>query len=1005
MFNKKIIFSLAFFMILHTANAQNIEMVPMVQNANLKDQTSLTMVDGVNFIAPNINELNQSAPKAEIVLIDKDKLEFKQNGDVEEAYLKETGALFSGSTQDTDEEGREITYFYRNGRRNGVAVSHFEDGKVELEITYRKGYKSGEEILFYENGYPKYKKNYQKNILNGEEVVFYENGKPERRSLYVNGLLDGETDYFDRNGNLIKIENYRSGKKNGVERIIENNQLIEENYYVDDKKDGTSKKYNHERLLEEISYKNDQRNGISKRYYDNGGWDEIEYVNNKIEGLVTSYYPSKVISAKTSYADNQKNGPSEKYYSVGTLQRADNYKNDVQEGISRTFDESGNLLTVSYYAGGVELAKVDLLNDAEIKKIYDAHKAGKLNNIMANKQLWYPVLWLGISLNSLKIIDELDKTMKMYAANVADLNAYQTNRNRFAEQNRRLFFGLTPLSYAVNMASPIEVLQKFATSPAAVEMENPRGSFALVEAVRLNNYDLVKYLISQKADTTKVYADGNTILLYALKEKVRDAIIAVLLQNGADVNARDTKNQTPLMLALMANNLDWVNLLLDNFADISSKTPNGKTMLSFALENNVSTEILQALLAKGANVNMTDDDGTVVALKAMSLGRFDVVQLFLQNGADVNLKNQNNENLLTYVLENQVDDELVKAIFARNTDFVGNLPKYDKPLWKILAQQKRTDLLTIALQNMGGGTKADINGEIPVMFAIENQLDRDIEDIIFSALNEKEINAHPEFIWKILDNKNPDLWQKIVAKQPDLNIVNADGEYLLHYLIKNDFPLIYLLEIEKNPQLDLQVKDKDGKDALQMAVEKNNLELAQNLVEHGMDVTKPDSNGKQLIETLGMNRDEMTEFLWQNGAQNAVSTVTVDDLLRASIVNFNLKLMQYLLDKDPNLKDKDQNGDYPQMVVAKAIASHSELSQNELLQKTEQVLNLLLQNGIDLNWQNSDGETLLIKIAKVKSKYYPMFAELLIRMGADADKKDQYNKTARDYARAYLPNI
>ena len=40
-----------------------------------------------------------------------------------------------------------------------MALSHFEDGKVELEITYSKGYKSGEEILFYENGYPKYKKN------------------------------------------------------------------------------------------------------------------------------------------------------------------------------------------------------------------------------------------------------------------------------------------------------------------------------------------------------------------------------------------------------------------------------------------------------------------------------------------------------------------------------------------------------------------------------------------------------------------------------------------------------------------------------------------------------------------------------------------------------------------------------------------------------------------------------------------------------------------------------
>jgi hypothetical protein len=66
---------------------------------------------------------------------------------------------------------------------------------------------------------------------------------------------------------------------------------------------------------------------------------------------------------------------------------------------------------------------------------------------------------------------------------------------------------------------------------------------------------------------------------------------------------------------------------------------------------------------------------------------------------------------------------------------------------------------------------------------------------------------------------------------------------------------------------------------------------------------------------------------------------------------------------------------------------------------------LLKEKGADINWQNNNGETLLIKLSKAKSQYYPLIADLFVRLGADAAKKDQYNKTAKDYAVEYLPDI
>ena len=112
------------------------------------------------FILPMIISIVQPARAEdnEILLTDAGELSFSDKDNLEIVHDKD-GNLFSGAVRKKDDEGRNITYFYRNGLRNGVITSKYEDGKLEFEITYRKGKKDGEEIYFYENGNPKHKKN------------------------------------------------------------------------------------------------------------------------------------------------------------------------------------------------------------------------------------------------------------------------------------------------------------------------------------------------------------------------------------------------------------------------------------------------------------------------------------------------------------------------------------------------------------------------------------------------------------------------------------------------------------------------------------------------------------------------------------------------------------------------------------------------------------------------------------------------------------------------------
>ena len=136
--------------------------------------------------------------------------------------------------------------------------------------------------------------------------------------------------------------------------------------------------------------------------------------------FTTSKYPDKKIANKANYLNDKKNGLSEKYYKNGLRKVAETYKNDKLDGIKRQFNQKGDLETVSYFVEGMELAKIEIAQDDELKDIMDAAKKGQLGKYVYKKKLWYPILWLGINFEDANILQVLEKNMKMYNASLDD---------------------------------------------------------------------------------------------------------------------------------------------------------------------------------------------------------------------------------------------------------------------------------------------------------------------------------------------------------------------------------------------------------------------------------------------------------------------------------------------------------------------------------------------------------------------------------------------------------
>lgn len=200
---------------------------------------------------------------------------------------------------------------------------------------------------------------------------------------------------------------------------------------------------------------------------------------------------------------------------------------------------------------------------------------------------------------------------------------------------------------------------------------------------RQQEHVVAKYQPTKQSDNAllpaiidKAVASGNS-----LDEELHSAVLAkdfprinFILDRGANINARDTSNLTPLMNAVKGGNYDLVKLLLTNGADSDLVDNDGwsavmhaswlnepkilrvlaagyganlnlvenlthSTALGLAVQNGKALAVV-ALLDSGANPDIRMGEGSYTPLMvAANLGELSAAQVLLQYGAKVDAAN------------------------------------------------------------------------------------------------------------------------------------------------------------------------------------------------------------------------------------------------------------------------------------------------------------------------------------------------------------------------------
>lgn len=219
-----------------------------------------------------------------------------------------TLAAYEGEVNQTD-----VT-----GRKQGVWIEKFPNGKRKSQINYENGKPRGDFYKFYERGggVKAHLHFYSDSVASA--ILYSEHGDKVAMGYYYNHKKDSLWQYFEADSIIVSEENYKHGVKDGKQST----------YYASGL------------LLEEINFKNGKKDGVWKRYFELTGTPIFE-----------AHYKNGIM-----------NGKYTKYDINGEPILTGNYKNDLKDGVWRARDEkTKKVISINYIGGKPE-------NDEQLQK-------------------------------------------------------------------------------------------------------------------------------------------------------------------------------------------------------------------------------------------------------------------------------------------------------------------------------------------------------------------------------------------------------------------------------------------------------------------------------------------------------------------------------------------------------------------------------------------------------------------------------------------------------------
>ncbi|UOX38539.1 ankyrin repeat containing protein [Finch poxvirus] len=255
----------------------------------------------------------------------------------------------------------------------------------------------------------------------------------------------------------------------------------------------------------------------------------------------------------------------------------------------------------------------------------------------------------------------------------------------------------------------------------------------LADEVHKEELIIAKYLIDNGADINSRDTYGCTALHYATHYKNID-MINLLLNYNIDtsiksydgysvfyyaVTSEDTElaknmikyydytyDDVLLTIAVTDNNIDMLLTLLEMGLDVNSVANNGKTPLHNSCSTHV-IEIIETLLSHGANVNARCKNYRTPLHEFTAVSEYKMIKLLIDNGADIHVKDNNGKTPLHNAVASYKEDGIhtVEMLLMRGADVTARDKEGNTPLHNV-HRSKHSSIIADMLIEYGADVKA-----------------------------------------------------------------------------------------------------------------------------------------------------------------------------------------------------------------------------------------------------------------------------------------------------------
>jgi ankyrin repeat protein len=315
---------------------------------------------------------------------------------------------------------------------------------------------------------------------------------------------------------------------------------------------------------------------------------------------------------------------------------------------------------------------------------------------------------------------------------------------------------------------------------------------------------VIRRLVVASADVNLLSGENNAAPLHhAASQDQLEAVSELLMVRNCNINAKNSKKETPLHVSVSAPRI--VEVLLGKGADQGIRDQDGSTPLHVAAKKGFK-ESVKLLIKRGADVTSMDENGYMALHLAAEEGHLSVVELMISNeNVRIDATSQSGMTAL-HVAACEGQLEVAKFLISKSLELVDAKRKDEKSASHLAARNSQLSIMNF-LSSKALDAKAN-DGQTALHFAA--------------------LHHRPEIVELLLESK----------ASPDLT--DQHGRSPLHNASRSGNSRV--VELLLNATTDINRRDKRKRTPLFLAAYRGAADIVPQLVQRGADVRLKDND-------------------------------------------------------------------------------------------------------------------------------------------------------------------